>query len=663
MARLYQGITLLPYKDKPSELRNMKLINDFLRDVSRGLGNNEPALPDAPTPILSNLPLITVGNTSLLSKERAVSTTSPIIGTDGGANSSFTWSFDTDTTDLTGYLHSAESDSYTAGTLTFDSGTLIQIASGSEIDVASGATLDVNGTADFSQNTAMTLSSADPSIAYGASGTDELITFAGTGSATNVLNLAAPSGGGTLLALTTAVAANFISSGNPLTVRAITDNLTLDTITSGDIVLNPAGNTTSTSPVVLSNTAPLTLSGSDPTISFGAAETADVLVLSGSGVTLNTIQLPGPGGSATLSLTSTATSTNITSTDTMSISSVGSLLLSSVTSGDVTITSASGTINVSDNVLMLDNIKSLHGDASDVETYFDGTDFHVDASGVTAAAKVQLHTLEMVLNDGAAGDPTITFDGATNDGTIAWDDSANEFIASGVGLRLPGTTVAITDTSVITFGSGSLLAGLVLQGTGSLATTFTIKEVGGAKLNLNHGTSSSDFAADNALSFVASNGTMKFGTVSTFDIIFNDSGAADIDIRMESDNDANMFFLDGSADKIGIGTASPIATLDVNGSFAANLKTITNSDTPYSALATDYTIICDCSSGVITVALPAAASNTDRIINVKKIDSTANAVTIDGNSAETIDGATTQVFNTQYINIPVQCDGSNWHIL
>jgi len=39
-------------------------------------------------------------------------------------------------------------------------------------------------------------------------------------------------------------------------------------------------------------------------------------------------------------------------------------------------------------------------------------------------------------------------------------------------------------------------------------------------------------------------------------IVINDTGA-DADLRIEGDTDANLFFLDASADKIGIGTASP----------------------------------------------------------------------------------------------------------
>lgn len=56
----------------------------------------------------------------------------------------------------------------------------------------------------------------------------------------------------------------------------------------------------------------------------------------------------------------------------------------------------------------------------------------------------------------------------------------------------------------------------------------------------------------------------------TFDggaFVFNESGA-DKDARFEGDTDANLLFLDASTDRIGIGTSSPAAKLDVNGSAA-----------------------------------------------------------------------------------------------
>jgi hypothetical protein len=45
--------------------------------------------------------------------------------------------------------------------------------------------------------------------------------------------------------------------------------------------------------------------------------------------------------------------------------------------------------------------------------------------------------------------------------------------------------------------------------------------------------------------------------------IFNEAGAA-VDFRIEGDTEANLFFVDGSTDRIGIGTATPAVELDVD---------------------------------------------------------------------------------------------------
>lgn len=77
----------------------------------------------------------------------------------------------------------------------------------------------------------------------------------------------------------------------------------------------------------------------------------------------------------------------------------------------------------------------------------------------------------------------------------------------------------------------------------------------------------------------------------------------------------------------------------------------------------DYLILADATGGAITVTLPAVSLNAGRRFNIKKTDASGNAVTIDGASSETIDGATTVAISTQYASYTVQSDGTAWWIV
>ena len=89
----------------------------------------------------------------------------------------------------------------------------------------------------------------------------------------------------------------------------------------------------------------------------------------------------------------------------------------------------------------------------------------------------------------------------------------------------------------------------------------------------------------------------------------------------------------------------------------------TSVTTAYTATAGDYTILCDASTGAFTVTLPLAKPNKNKIYVIKKTDSSANAITIDGNGTETIDGALTQSLSSQYDTKTIQSSGTYWYIL
>ena len=117
--------------------------------------------------------------------------------------------------------------------------------------------------------------------------------------------------------------------------------------------------------------------------------------------------------------------------------------------------------------------------------------------------------------------------------------------------------------------------------------------------------------------------------------------------------------IDGTG-KVGIGLTAPTSTLHVTGSTAYSTTAKTAN---YTATASDYSIICNNTSGAITISLPAASGCAGRTYVIKKISGALNNVVIDPNASENIDGASTRTLTAQYESVLIQSDGSNWFIL
>jgi hypothetical protein len=144
------------------------------------------------------------------------------------------------------------------------------------------------------------------------------------------------------------------------------------------------------------------------------------------------------------------------------------------------------------------------------------------------------------------------------------------------------------------------------------------------------------------------------GTTAKWDVYIPASGSTDLRIK---NNGTDRITIQNDGD-VGIGTTSPVSTLDINGSVGYKVTTITSATT----LDNTHNIIL-CNTGSYTVTLPPASSNTNRLYTIKNIDTDGDVITIDGNGSETIDGATT--FNLVIYNqtITIASDGSNWFIV
>ncbi|OAE37641.1 hypothetical protein [Agrobacterium tumefaciens] len=74
-------------------------------------------------------------------------------------------------------------------------------------------------------------------------------------------------------------------------------------------------------------------------------------------------------------------------------------------------------------------------------------------------------------------------------------------------------------------------------------------------------------------------------------------------------------------------------------------------------------IIADTTSGAVTVSLPFAKEFYGKSVFVKKIDASVNAVTLQPQSGDTIDGASNKAIAVQYMSYTVFSTGAEWIIV
>ena len=113
-----------------------------------------------------------------------------------------------------------------------------------------------------------------------------------------------------------------------------------------------------------------------------------------------------------------------------------------------------------------------------------------------------------------------------------------------------------------------------------------------------------------------------------------------------------------ASQKVGLGTASPNSTLDIQGSLGYKVTTLTAATT----LNHTYNVIL-CNNGPYTITLPPASTSTGRVYKFKNIDETSDPFIIAGNGSEVIDdGAQWEVY--PYRNtITLLCDGTQWLVM
>lgn len=189
--------------------------------------------------------------------------------------------------------------------------------------------------------------------------------------------------------------------------------------------------------------------------------------------------------------------------------------------------------------------------------------------------------------------------------------------------------------------TGTLAAGDDSRITGALQTANNLSEIQSA------GVSAQSSARSN----------IGLGTAAV-----GDTGVTDGDVAVADGNLTDGDAVFATASGLETQTAATARTsLDVSRSgFTKAERTVTSSD---SLGTTDETVLVNAVGGLVNLSVLSAAALDGRRFTVKKIDSSANTVTLTCAGAETLDGSSSYVLDTEDDAVTIESDGTNWHIV
>lgn len=155
-------------------------------------------------------------------------------------------------------------------------------------------------------------------------------------------------------------------------------------------------------------------------------------------------------------------------------------------------------------------------------------------------------------------------------------------------------------------------------------------------------------------------------TIEPSEVVINED-SIDSDFRVETDGDQETFFVQGSSDRIGISTTSPIATLDIDagGTFRTTrllTTTITSSDTLVEADHAGRYVFVTGSSVIVSLPVAATAG-----LHFTLLSNDANGFTLrtgaGAGTGNTMNGSQADISVSARDGVTCIGDGSNWVVL
>jgi len=362
----------------------------------------------------------------------------------------------------------------------------------------------------------------------------------------------------------------------------------------------------------------------------------------------------------------------VTGLGTMSIQNANAV---TITGGTVNSTS----ITVKDNVFTLqDDVDSTKQAQFQLSGLTTGTTFTYNLptlSGSTFAVLglAQTFTALQTYNSGitiAAGNFTLSGPAAGIQATAQTTGSSTIGGTSQTGALTFGQSAASQTVNVATGATSSGNTTTVNIGTGGLSGSTTVVNIGSATgtstVTFNGGISATSLASG-TITFggTSQTGTNTFGQSTVSGTTNIASGATASGSTKTINFGANG--LSGSTTTINIGSSvsGATSTTALNGitTTAGVRQALTTKTGAYTLTTLDYTVLGNASTASFSLTLPTAVGATGQVYIIKKVDSTANTVTILTTSSQLIDGQSSKVLSYQYDGLQLQSDNANWMII
>ena len=211
----------------------------------------------------------------------------------------------------------------------------------------------------------------------------------------------------------------------------------------------------------------------------------------------------------------------------------------------------------------------------------------VGAAGLTVAGNIDVDgttNLDAVDIDGAVQiDATLSvgvddqgydvkFFGDTASAYMLWDTSADDLILGGAAGILVNKTSKQTANAPLQVSSNLGTGQIFVGNTSGTGWMFGRDNVSTGNFVLGEVSNDADTSVTNLLSITTSTGGVTFTPTAGGHAVFNE-GSIDADFRVESNGNANMLFVDGGNDRVGVGTSAPTgAALHVSGTSNQTIR-------------------------------------------------------------------------------------------